>query len=98
MSNKKMGAKDLMFGDTVGAGTAKEFKTGDWRSDRPVWNEKNCIHCMICWAVCPDAAIMVKDGKMTGINYDHCKGCGICNTECPTKADKRALTMEPERR
>ena len=52
---------------------------------RPVWNKEKCIHCLTCWIYCPDAAIVVKDGKMTGINYDYCKGCGICANVCPTK-------------
>jgi len=26
------------------------------------------------------------------INYDYCKGCGICANECPTKA----IEMVPE--
>ncbi|MEE9585652.1 MAG: 4Fe-4S binding protein [Nitrososphaerales archaeon] len=28
---------------------------------------------------------MVKDGKVTGVDLVHCKGCGICAAECPTK-------------
>ena len=32
--------------------------------------------------MCPDSSILVQDGKMTGIDYDHCKGCGICVHEC----------------
>lgn len=63
-------------------GNARFYKTGGWRSERPVWNKDNCKDCMLCWVSCPDAAIEVEDGKMTGINYDHCKGCGICAVEC----------------
>jgi Pyruvate/2-oxoacid:ferredoxin oxidoreductase delta subunit len=29
---------------------------------------------------------------MLGIDYDHCKGCGICAEECP----KDAIHMEEE--
>ena len=99
MTNAKCpGWKDLPDGDVLKAGTAAQFKTGDWRSEKPIWTAENCIHCMICWVVCPDASIEVKDGKMTGIDYDHCKGCGICDHECPTKPDKRALRMEKEKK
>lgn len=90
--------KELPEGDVLEAGTAARFNTGDWRSQRPVFCEANCIQCLTCWIVCPDSAVNVKDGKVIGFDYDHCKGCGVCNRECPTKPDKRAITMEPERK
>jgi pyruvate ferredoxin oxidoreductase delta subunit len=31
---------------------------------------------------CPDAAISRDNGTYT-INYDYCKGCLICQHECP---------------
>lgn len=88
----KHGWKTLPEGDILEAGTAADFKTGSWRSEKPVWDEKKCIQCMFCWINCPDAAIILKDGKVAGVNYDHCKGCGICAKECPPKAS--ALKME----
>lgn len=93
---EKLGWKKLAEGDVLEAGTAAQFNTGDWRSQRPVFYEKNCIQCLICWIVCPDSAVNVADQKVTGFDYDHCKGCGICDHECPTKPDKRAITMEKE--
>lgn len=69
-------------GVILDAGNACEFKTGDWRSMRPVWIEDKCKHCLLCWVVCPDASIGVENGKMTGIDYDHCKGCGVCTKQC----------------
>ncbi len=93
---KKLSAKELPCGDILEAGSAKAFKTGDWRTEKPVWDAKKCINCMFCWINCPDSAIMVKDGKMTGINLDHCKGCGICAKECPPKVC--AITMEKEKK
>jgi len=30
--------------------------------------------------------IKVKDGKIVGIDLNHCKGCGICAHECPVDA------------
>lgn len=98
MKGEKEGWRELPEGDVLPAGTAADFKTGDWRSEKPVWNEKNCIQCLICWIVCPDTSVNVKDGKMTGFDYDHCKGCGICSHECPTKAEKRAIVMEKEKK
>ncbi|HHW55627.1 MAG: 4Fe-4S binding protein [bacterium] len=73
------------------AGNALEYKTGSWRTIAPVYIPENCINCMFCWAFCPDDAIIVEDGKMVGINYDYCKGCGICARECPAK--NKALVM-----
>jgi pyruvate ferredoxin oxidoreductase delta subunit len=68
------------------AGNAEDFKTGDWRSMKPVWIEEKCKHCMLCWVVCPDNSIIVENGKMTGFDYDHCKGCGVCTKQCHFKA------------
>lgn len=64
------------------AGNSVLYLTGGWRSNRPIWNQDNCKQCMLCWAYCPDSSILVKDGEMTGIDLDHCKGCGVCVTEC----------------
>jgi pyruvate ferredoxin oxidoreductase delta subunit len=74
------------------AGNSALYYVGGWRSFKPAWDEEACTHCMLCWMHCPDSSIVVKDGKMTGIDYDHCKGCGICAIECRFKA----LEMVPE--
>jgi pyruvate ferredoxin oxidoreductase delta subunit len=92
---RKMGWKELPEGDVLEAGTAHEFRTGDWRSKRPVHDEEKCTSCLICWVYCPDSAIIVKDGKFAGIDLDHCKGCGICEKVCPPKV--HAITMVDER-
>lgn len=68
-------------------GSSQERITGQWREgERPKWNEKKCIHCLICANFCPENAIALKDGKVHHINYTKCKGCGICANECPVKA------------
>ena len=63
-------------------GSSKQYITGGWRSDRPVWKLEKCNHCMLCWIYCPDSSILVDNGTMTGIDFDHCKGCGVCAVEC----------------
>jgi len=47
----------------------------------------NCFKCDNCYAVCPDnAVIKLGEGKRYAINYDYCKGCGLCVEECPCGA------------
>ena len=58
--------------------------------------EENCIQCLFCWIYCPDSAVLVKDEKMIGYDYDHCKGCGVCAMECPGKKGNKAIVMEEE--
>jgi 2-oxoacid:acceptor oxidoreductase delta subunit (pyruvate/2-ketoisovalerate family) len=53
----------------------------------------NCFECDNCYGVCPDnAVIKMGPGKRFEFNYDYCKGCGICVTECPCGA----IEMVPE--
>jgi len=64
-----------------------EFKTGDWRSVRPIYLEEKCKQCGLCFPVCPENAIPVnKEQKREDFNYDYCKGCGICANVCPFNA------------
>jgi len=47
----------------------------------------NCFECDNCYGVCPDnAVIKLGPGKRYEFNYDYCKGCGICISECPCGA------------
>jgi 2-oxoacid:acceptor oxidoreductase delta subunit (pyruvate/2-ketoisovalerate family) len=53
----------------------------------------NCFECDNCFGVCPDnAVIKLGPGKRFAFNYDFCKGCGICEQECPCGA----IAMVPE--
>ncbi len=53
----------------------------------------NCFECDNCYGVCPDnAVIKLGPGKRFKFNYDYCKGCGLCEQECPCGAIK----MVPE--
>ncbi len=71
-------------GNIYDAGNARDFKTGDWRSLRPVFHEDKCKQCGMCFPVCPENAIPVKDDlKRTDFNFDYCKGCGVCAKVCP---------------
>lgn len=55
----------------------------------------NCFECDNCYGVCPDnAVIKLGPGKRFEIDYDYCKGCGICVAECPSGS----ILMVPEPR
>jgi 2-oxoacid:acceptor oxidoreductase delta subunit (pyruvate/2-ketoisovalerate family) len=44
-----------------------------------------CSFCENCYTFCPDSAVWKKDrDEMFEIDYDFCKGCGICAHECPS--------------
>jgi pyruvate ferredoxin oxidoreductase delta subunit len=105
--SKLLSWKEARMGGTVTeAGSAVEYQTGTWRSMRPVRDTEQCTHCMICWVYCPDATITVHEGRVTGFDYDHCKGCGICANVCPVNIKKahaetgkmgKVIQMIPER-
>ena len=67
-------------------GTAKEFHTGEWRTNTPIFHPELCKQCLLCTPVCPDGSIPVENSKRKDFDYDHCKGCGICAKVCPFHA------------
>ena len=43
-----------------------------------------CNECENCYVFCPDASILKTKGILSHqVDYDFCKGCGICFSECP---------------
>ena len=84
-SDAEMTWKDVEIGAIVTEpGNASQYKTGDWRSQRPTYEFKNCIKCALCQIFCPEGCIFQNDeGKFEADMY-YCKGCGICAKECPT--------------
>ena len=57
--------KMTIGGNIYEAGNAKEFKTGDWRSRKPIYIPEKCKQCGLCFPVCPEDAIPVgKDQKI----------------------------------
>ncbi len=52
-----------------------------------------CNQCDNCRLFCPDLSVL-HDQSAQGrhINYDYCKGCGLCVVECP----RNAMTLEEE--
>ena len=56
-----------------------------WRSERPVFTLARCTGCLRCMLACPDGAVL-RSKAAVEIDYDFCKGCGICARECVAKA------------
>jgi len=53
-----------------------------------------CNECDNCLIFCPDVAVLrgPSDDEPFVFNYDYCKGCGICVSECP----RHAISFEEE--
>ena len=64
--------------------TSENYRTGDWKTLKPVVDKKACIKCATCYTFCPEAAYEEDDYGYFNPNYDYCKGCGICSVECPS--------------
>lgn len=89
---KEKGWKEIPIATRIEEpGNAREYKTGDWRTYKPIRDEEKCTNCLFCWIYCPDGAVLVEDGEITCIDYDYCKGCGICAEECPVDAIEMVL-------
>ena len=70
MSQEKPGWKTIPWGGLIlEAGNSENYKTGGWRSFRPVWDKEKCSQCMRCWALCPDGSILVEDGKIVAFDF-----------------------------
>lgn len=77
-------AEEMEFGSTMAAGRIISPNAG-WRVFKPEIDHEKCIRCLLCYVYCPDGVID-KAGSKLAIDYDFCKGCGICAHECPKKA------------
>ena len=94
-SELDLGWKDIDPGCTVNEpGNAAQYRTGDWRSIRPVWDHTRCIKCGVCYIFCPDAAILKNAEGYFEADLYYCKGCGICAQECVTGCIKMVEEAE----
>jgi len=93
--------KEYIRGATIHAGGTTTFiKTGGWRVFKPIIDHMACRDCKKCHWYCTDNCIewlSLKESLMLAkapvtIDYDYCKGCGICAHECPSEA----IEMERE--
>lgn len=85
--------KDLNIGSIVTEpGNAEQYKTGDWRSQKPIFDLSKCNKCGLCFVYCPEGCIEENtEGYFEAAMY-YCKGCGICAIECP----RDVITMVEE--
>lgn len=74
-------------------GASSENALAFWRDKLPVCDQRKCtcIECIVAY-FCPEGIVRWKDEVYT-VDYEFCKGCGICAHECPNKA----ITMKPEK-
>lgn len=58
-------------------GSARGCKTGDWRSNRPVWqyvgDKTGCVQCALCTLYCPEGCIKIVAVSETGYDLDQLK-------------------------
>ena len=84
-SEGEMTWRDLEIGAIVTEpGSARQYKTGDWRSQRPTYDFTKCIKCAVCQVFCPEGCIQQNDEGFFEADLYYCKGCGICARVCPT--------------
>ena len=84
-SESELTWKDLEIGCIVTEpGSSREYRTGDWRSQKPTYNFTRCIKCGLCQIYCPEGCIGQNADGYFEANMFWCKGCGICPRECPT--------------
>lgn len=95
MVEERRGSSGLPIGGLIlEAGNTRDYRTGGWRTFRPILDRDKCNDCLLCFWYCPDSSVLVSDGKVLGFDLDHCKGCGICAEVCPPKI--KAITMVEE--
>jgi len=86
-----MKKKDTNISAMATPAVGEAGRTGDWRDMKPVIDQSKCIPslkkksaCFLCWLYCPEGVISTS--IPVRIDYDYCKGCGVCAEECPAKA------------
>ncbi len=85
--------KDIEIGAIVTEpGNASQYRTGDWRSQRPIYDFDRCIKCGLCQIFCPEGCVLKNAQGYFEADLYYCKGCAICARECPTWV----ITMKEE--
>jgi len=91
MPKAKASRRTGSFGE-VNLGFSEEMAVGEAKR---CFNCGVCNLCDNCYIFCPDVAIHKRgEDELNEIDYEHCKGCGICMEECP----RDVIVMEEEGR
>jgi heterodisulfide reductase subunit A len=48
--------------------------------------EERCAKCYKCIEACPYGAISINENRLIQVDIIKCRGCGICEATCPSKA------------
>ncbi|MBI2628267.1 MAG: FAD-dependent oxidoreductase [Candidatus Niyogibacteria bacterium] len=72
----------------------QERKSLPWAEAKRCFSCGVCRECENCFNFCPDMSVKKTNDpkKPYAVDYDYCKGCGICAKECP----RGVIVMEEE--
>jgi pyruvate ferredoxin oxidoreductase delta subunit len=102
--SSKLSMDKLSIGCVAPPGGSLVYKTGAWRTNKPVFKHDACIGCKACELVCPEGCVFEnpsekhvssktkKEVNNRDVDLDYCKGCGMCAVECPVQD----IDMVPE--
>jgi len=48
--------------------------------------DERCAKCYKCIEACPYSAISINENGLIQVDIISCRGCGICESLCPSKA------------
>ena len=70
------------------AGNAVARPTGSWRVERPVVDPDICTRCGLCFVRCPDGAIALDEGRLSGDRLRPLQGLHDLPTDLSAARDR----------
>ena len=71
------------------AGNARYYRTGGWRTDRPVRDDDKCTQCLFCYFFCPDSLRHRGGAEGDGLRLRALQGMRHLREECPVDCHRR---------